>query len=105
MPTLIEEKQRKDGSVKDFIEKLYNLSLRCPEGMPLLMLLQIYRYNLLAKIEPKWVQSEPIYRKNYKSRLKSLRNQSRGCQLKTKTSNRQRLWQRILSSPNFKGRM
>lgn len=51
MPTLIEEKQRKGEAVKDFIERLRNLFLRCPEGMPLSMLLQTCRCNLHAKIK------------------------------------------------------
>lgn len=39
MSILIEEKQRKGECVKDFIERFRNLSLRCPEGMPLFILL------------------------------------------------------------------
>lgn len=51
MPMLIEEKQRKEEAVKDFVERFRNLSLRCPERMPLSMLLQTCRHNLHTEIE------------------------------------------------------
>lgn len=46
MLTLIKEKLRKIESMKDFIERLRNLSLRCLEGIPLSMLPQICRHNI-----------------------------------------------------------
>lgn len=39
MPTLIEEKQIKGESMKDFVERFKNLFLRYSEGMPLSILL------------------------------------------------------------------
>lgn len=50
MPTP-DEKQIKCKSIKDFIERFKKFSLRCPEGMPLSMLVQTYRHNLHADIE------------------------------------------------------
>lgn len=47
----MEEKQKKGVVAKNFIGKFRNLSLRCPEGMPLSMLLQTCRHNLCAEIE------------------------------------------------------
>lgn len=51
MPILIEEKQKKGKSMKDFVERFKNFSLGCPKGMPLSMLLQSCRYNLCVDIE------------------------------------------------------
>lgn len=53
MSTLIEEKQRTREAVNNFVERFRNLSLRCPEGMPLSILLHTYIHNLGAKIESK----------------------------------------------------
>src|ERR1700734_3077314 len=38
-------------SVKYFIERFRNLSLLCPTGMPISMLLQTCRHNLLNRVE------------------------------------------------------
>lgn len=37
--------------MKDFIKRFKNLSLGCPEEMPLSILLQTCKYNLRAEIE------------------------------------------------------
>jgi hypothetical protein len=51
MAKLFEAKQTEKESIKDFIERFRNLSLLCPPGMPLSMLLQTCRYNFLYRIE------------------------------------------------------
>jgi len=43
--------QKKSESVRDYIERLKNLSPMCPAGMPLLMLLQTCRHNFLDQVE------------------------------------------------------
>jgi len=43
--------QRKGESVRDYIEWFRNLSLMCPVGMPLPMLLQTCRHNFLDQVE------------------------------------------------------
>lgn len=53
MPTQIKEKQMKGEAVKDFIKRFRNLSLRCPEEMPLSILLLTCRHDLHAEIESK----------------------------------------------------
>jgi hypothetical protein len=51
MGTLLETKQTEKESIKDFIERFRNLSLLCPPGMPLSMLLQTCRHNFLRRVE------------------------------------------------------
>lgn len=51
MPTLIEEKQKKWQICEGFCRIFRNLSLGCPEGICLFILLQTYRHNLHADIE------------------------------------------------------
>lgn len=51
MPALIEEKQTKGESMKDFIKGFRIFSVRYPEGIPLSMLLQICRHKLYTDIE------------------------------------------------------
>ena len=47
MDKLLYTVQRKGESVRDYIERFRNLSLMCPEGMPLPMFLQTCRRNFL----------------------------------------------------------
>ena len=51
MDKLLSTVQKKGESVRDYIEQFRNLSLMCPAGMPLLMLLQTYRHNFLDQVE------------------------------------------------------
>jgi len=51
MDKLLSKVQRKGEPVRDYIEKFRNLSLMCPAGMPLPMLLQICRHNFLNQVE------------------------------------------------------
>ena len=51
MNKLLEAKQKPQEHVKDFIERFCNLSLLCPAGMPLSMLLQTCRHNFQNKVE------------------------------------------------------
>ena len=43
--------QKKGESIRDYIEQFRNLSLMCPAGMPLPMLLQTCRHNFLDQVE------------------------------------------------------
>jgi len=47
MNKLLSTMQKKDKSVRDYIERFRNLSLMCPAGMPLPKLLQTCRQNFL----------------------------------------------------------
>jgi len=51
MDTLLLVVQKGGASVRDYIERFHNLSLMCPAGMPLPMLLQTCRHNFLDKVE------------------------------------------------------
>ena len=51
MDKLLSIVQRKEESVRDYIERFKNLSLMCPAGMPLPMLLQTCRHNFLDQVE------------------------------------------------------
>ena len=51
MDKLLSTVQRKVESVRDYIERFRNLSLMCPAGMPLPMLLQTCRHNFLDQVE------------------------------------------------------
>ena len=51
MDKLLSTIQKKDESVCDYIERFRNLSLMCPAGMPLPMLLQTCRHNFLDQVE------------------------------------------------------
>ena len=51
MDTLLSTVQKERVSVRDYIERFRNLSLMCPAGMPLPMLLQMCRHNFLDKVE------------------------------------------------------
>ena len=51
MDKLLSTMQRKGESVLDYIEWFRNLSLMCPVGMPLPMLLQTCRHNFLDQVE------------------------------------------------------
>ena len=51
MDKLLSTVQRKGESVRDYIERFRNLSLMCPAGMPLPMLLQTCRHNFLNQVE------------------------------------------------------
>ena len=51
MDKLLSTVQRKGESVRDYIERFRNLSLMCPAGMPLPMLLQTCRHNFLDQVE------------------------------------------------------
>ena len=51
MDKLLSTVQRKGESVRDYIKRFRNLSLMCPAGMPLPMLLQTCRHNFLDQVE------------------------------------------------------
>jgi len=51
MDKLLSIVKKKGESVRDYIERFRNLSLMCPTGMPLPMLLQTCRHNFLDQIE------------------------------------------------------
>jgi len=51
MDKLLSTVQRKEESVLGYIERFRNLSLMCPAGMPLPMLLQTCRHNFLDQVE------------------------------------------------------
>ena len=51
MDKLISTVQKKGESIRDYIERFRNLSLMCPAGMPLPMLLQTCRHNFLDQVE------------------------------------------------------
>ena len=51
MDKLLSTVQRKGESVRDYIERFKNLSLMCPAGMQLPLLLQTYRHNFLDQVE------------------------------------------------------
>ena len=51
MGTLLSTVQKVEESVRDYIERFRNLSLMCPAGMPLPMLLQTCRHNFLDKVK------------------------------------------------------
>jgi len=51
MDKLLSTVQKKGESVRDYIERFKNLSLMCPAGMPLPMLLQTCRHNFLDQVE------------------------------------------------------
>ena len=51
MNKLLETKQKPQEPIKEFIERFRNLSLLCPAGMPISMLLQTCRHNFLDKVE------------------------------------------------------
>ena len=51
MDKLLSTVQKGGESMWEYIERFHNLSLMCPAGMLLPMLLQIYRYNFLDRIE------------------------------------------------------
>jgi len=64
MNKLLSTVQRNDKSVRDYIERFKNLSLMCPAGMPLPMLLQTCRHNFLDQVEIRMGLSKPIRRRN-----------------------------------------
>ena len=51
MDKLLSTVQRKGESIRNYIEQFRNLSLMCPAGMPLPMLLQTCRHNFLDQVE------------------------------------------------------
>jgi len=51
MDKLLSTVQKRGESVREYIERFRNLSLMCPAGMPLPMLLQTWRHNFLDKVE------------------------------------------------------
>ena len=51
MDKLLSTVQRKGESVHDYIERFRNLSLMCPAGMSLPMLLQTCRHNFLDQLQ------------------------------------------------------
>jgi len=51
MDKLLSTVQKKGESVRDYIERFRNISLMCPVGMPLPMLLQTCRHNFLNQVE------------------------------------------------------
>jgi len=51
MDKLFSGVQKEGESVREYIERFHNLSLMCPAGMLLHMLLQTCRHNFLDRIE------------------------------------------------------
>ena len=51
MDKLLSTVHKKRESVCDYIERFKNLTLMCPVGMPLPMLLQTCRHNFLDQVE------------------------------------------------------
>ena len=51
MDRLLSVVQKEGESVRDYIERFHNLSLMCPTGMPLPMLLQTCWHNFLDKVK------------------------------------------------------
>jgi len=51
MDTLLSVVQKGGESVRDYIERFHNLSLMCPAGMFLPILLQTCRHNFLDKVK------------------------------------------------------
>ena len=51
MDRLFSRVQKGGESVQDYIERFHNLSLMCPTGMPLPMLLQTCKHNFLDKVK------------------------------------------------------
>ena len=45
MPTLLATKQRKGESAKSFVERFWNVALRCPSGMTQVTLVETCRHN------------------------------------------------------------
>ena len=50
MPTLLATKQRKGESVKSFVERFQNMTLRCPSGMTQVTLIETCRHNLQTSL-------------------------------------------------------
>jgi len=51
MVKLLSTAQKEGESVRGYIERFCNISLLCPAGMPLPMLIQTCRHNFLDKVE------------------------------------------------------
>ena len=51
MGKLLDTKQKSQEAVREYIERFRNLSLLCPAGMHLTMLLETCRHNFLTKVE------------------------------------------------------
>jgi len=51
MDELLSTVQKKGESVRDYIERFHNLSLLCPVGVPLPMLIQTCKHNFLDKVK------------------------------------------------------
>jgi hypothetical protein len=51
MDKLLETKQMPQEKIKDFIERFRNISLLCPAGMPISMLLHTCKHNFLNRVE------------------------------------------------------
>jgi len=64
MDKILSTVQKKE-SVCDYIEQFRNLSLMCPTGMPLPMLLQTYKYNFLDQVEVCMGLSKPTPGRNW----------------------------------------
>jgi len=50
MPTLLATRQRKRESVKAFMERFWNMALRCPSGMTQATLVETCRHNLQTSL-------------------------------------------------------
>ena len=70
MDKLLSTVQKKGESVRDYIERFRNLSLMCPAGMPLPMLLQTCRHNFLDQVEFAWGLSKPTPGRNWSNKLR-----------------------------------
>jgi len=46
LPTLLATKQKKEESIKSFVERFRNLALQCPSGMAQTTLVETCRHNL-----------------------------------------------------------
>jgi len=70
MDKLLSTVQKGGESVREYIERFCNLSLMCPAGMLLPMLLQTCRHNFLDRIEVHMELSKPIYGWSLLSKLR-----------------------------------
>jgi len=50
MPTLLATKQRKGESIKSFVERFHNVTLRCPSSMTQVTMVETCRHNLQTSI-------------------------------------------------------
>jgi len=51
MPTLLATRQQKGELVKAFVERFYNMTLRCPSGITQATLVKTCRHNLQTSLQ------------------------------------------------------